>query len=59
MAWLARFEAGQQPGMMQSIKATPEEAEAARVLINVLLERESSQREDPWNAHVFGPLSSK
>jgi hypothetical protein len=42
MAWLARFEAGQQPGMMQSIKATPEEAEAARVLINVLLERESS-----------------
>jgi hypothetical protein len=42
VALLARFAAGQQPGMTENVIATPEDAEAARVLVNVLVERKSS-----------------
>ncbi len=40
MAWLARFQGGQKPGEPESIEATPAEVEAARVLVELLLNRE-------------------
>jgi len=39
MAWLAQFQAGQAPGELSSIEATPAQIEAARVLVELLLER--------------------
>jgi hypothetical protein len=37
VAWLARFHAGELPGDMDEIEITPEAAEAARVLVELLL----------------------
>jgi hypothetical protein len=39
MTWLAQFEAGKQPGNLDQIQTTPAEVEAARVLVDLLLER--------------------
>ena len=37
MAWLAQFQAGQAPGELSSIEATPAQIEAARILVELLL----------------------
>lgn len=37
IAWLAQFVAGQQPGDLDKIEATPEAVEAARLLVELLL----------------------
>ncbi len=39
MAWLAQFDAGQQPDDMGTIGATPEAIEAARILVGLLLSK--------------------
>jgi hypothetical protein len=37
MAWLAQFHTGEMPGKLEEIEITPEAAEAARVLVQLLL----------------------
>jgi hypothetical protein len=37
MAWLSQFQAGQKPGELSYIQVTPTEAEAARILVELLL----------------------
>jgi hypothetical protein len=37
MAWLSQFQAGQKPGELNVIQVTPTEAEAARILVALLL----------------------
>jgi hypothetical protein len=41
MAWLAQFQAGKLPSELEEVQATLAEAEAARVLVELLLERKS------------------
>ncbi len=36
MAWLAQFQAGQKPGDLEGIQATPTEIKAARILVDLL-----------------------
>lgn len=40
IAWLAEFHAGEEPGELDGIKVTPEAAEAARILVELLLEHQ-------------------
>jgi hypothetical protein len=37
VAWLAQFHAGEMPGELEEIEITPEAAEAARILVALLL----------------------
>lgn len=37
IAWLAQFHAGEMPGELEEIEVTPEAAEAARILVGLLL----------------------
>ena len=37
IAWLAQFHAGEEPGELDGIEITPEAAEAARILVELLL----------------------
>ena len=37
IAWLAQFHAGKVPGELEGIEVTPEAAEAARILVGLLL----------------------
>jgi hypothetical protein len=39
IAWLSQFGAGQQPGELETIQAAPEEIEAARILVWLLLKQ--------------------
>lgn len=40
MAWLSQFQAGKQPDELRDVQAMPAEVEAARVLVELLLNRE-------------------
>jgi hypothetical protein len=37
IAWLAQFHAGEMPGELDGVEVTPEAAEAARILVELLL----------------------
>lgn len=39
LAWLSQFSAGQRPGELDDVVATPEAIEAARILVGLLLEQ--------------------
>jgi antitoxin component of RelBE/YafQ-DinJ toxin-antitoxin module len=39
VAWLSRFQAGQTPDSLQAVEATPAETEAARILVEILMNR--------------------
>ena len=37
ITWLAQFHAGEEPGELEGIEVTPEAAEAAQILVELLL----------------------